>query len=96
VAGRVVKAAGAELLRLAVAVRARLTEEDRREAVTFPLAVTGGLGMGEVIREEARWAGFALVEPWGEPVLGAVLRAGGAELDAAARARLLATWKPPV
>jgi hypothetical protein len=39
--------------------------------------------------------GFAPVEPWGEPVLGAVLRAAqtaGVELDAAARAALLAAW----
>lgn len=103
VAGACVKVAGAELLRLAEAVRERLTGgerasgEESREWFNFPLAVTGGLGMGEVIAEEAWSVGFRPVEPWGEPVLGAVLlaaRAGGVELDVAARARLLAGWKP--
>lgn len=94
-----VRAARDELLRLAKAVRDRLTEADQMEAWNFPLAVTGGLGMGAVVRDEAWSVGFDPVEPWGEPVLGAVLRAaraGGAELDAAARTRLLASWKPRV
>lgn len=89
---------GAELLRLAQTVRQRVTEADPMEAIGFPLAVTGGLGMGAAIAEEAWSTGFELVEPWGEPVLGAVLRAaraGGVELDAEARARLLGSWKPP-
>ena len=99
VAAGLVRAAGEELLRLAKAVRDRLTEDDQMEAWNFPLAIAGGLGMGPVIAEEAWSIGFAPVEPWGEPVLGAVLRAaraGGAELDAAARARLLEGWKPTV
>lgn len=99
VAEGLVRAAGEELLRLAKAVRDRLTEADQMEAWNFPLAVAGGLGMGPVIAEEAWSVGFAPVEPWGEPVLGAVLRAaraGGAELDATARARLLEGWKPTV
>lgn len=97
VARACVKEAGAELLRLAEAVRTRLTRENELETRDFPLAVTGGLGMGEAIADAAFRAGFRPVEPWGEPVLGAVLlaaRVGGAELDAAARTRLLATWKP--
>lgn len=96
VAERLVRAAGEELLRLARAVRDRLTERDQMEAFDFPLAVTGGLGMGAVIRDEAWSTMFAPVEPWGEPVLGAVLRAAegaGAKLDAAARKRLLEGWK---
>lgn len=99
VACGLVEAAGAELLRLAEAVRARLSPADGgRPGRAFPFAVTGGLGMGAVVRERALAAGFKPVEPWGEPVLGALLlaaRAGGAELDAAARVRLLAGWKTP-
>ncbi len=100
VARRLVRAAGEELLRLARAVRDRLTARDEREALDFPLAVTGGLEMGAVIRDEAWSTLFAPVEPWGEPVLGAVLLAartadGGRGLDAAARARLLTQWKSP-
>jgi hypothetical protein len=82
------------LLRLAEAVRGKIAPGEE-----LPLAVTGGLGMGGVVAEAARAAGFQPVDPWGEPVLGAVLRAaraGGAELDAAARARLLEGWKPTV
>lgn len=93
VAERLVRAAGGELLRLAEAVRAKIAP-----GAELALAVTGGLGMGAVIAGEARRAGFAPVEPWGEPVLGAVLRAAeaaGAKLDAAARARLLEGWKTP-
>mgnify|MGYP001385385179 CR=1 FL=1 len=96
VAAGLVRAAGVELLRLAEAVRSKLTEKDQMESFNFPLSVTGGLGMGAVIKDEAWSAGFDPVEPWGEPVLGTVLlaaRMGGAELDAAARSRLLATWK---
>ena len=99
VAAGLVRAAGEELLRLAKAVRDRLTEDDQMEGWNFPLAVAGGLGMGPVIADEAWSIGFAPAKPWGEPVLGAVLRAaraGGAELDAAARARLLEGWKPTV
>jgi len=92
VAAGLVRAAGAELLRLAEAVRGKIAPD-----AELPLAVTGGLGMGSVIAEAARAAGFRPVTPWGEPALGAVLRAaraGGAELDAAARVRLLEGWKP--
>ena len=94
VARTLVQEAGAELLRLAEAVRGRLAAG----AGDFPLAVTGGLGMGATIAAEAAARGFRPEEPWGEPVLGAVVlaaRAAGAELDAAARTRLLAGWKPP-
>ncbi len=94
VARGLVAEAGAELLRLAEAVRGRLAAG----VGDFPLAVTGGLEMGGAIAAEAAVRGFRPVAPWGEPVLGAVLlaaRAGGAELDAAARTRLLAGWKPP-
>ncbi len=83
-------AAAAELLRLAGAARARVGGGE-----AFPLAVTGGLGLGPLVADGARRAGFAPVEPWGEPVLGAVLaaaRAAGAELDAGARTALLAAW----
>jgi N-acetylglucosamine kinase-like BadF-type ATPase len=91
VAGRVVDAAAGELLRLAEAVRGKLATGE-----TLKLAVTGGLGMGARVAARARAAGFEPVEPWGEPVLGSVLRAaraGGGKLDVAARARLLAEWK---
>lgn len=94
VARGLVAAGVRELLRLAEAVRARV---GCPEGEDFPLAVTGGLGMGALVGEAARARGFAPVEPWGEPVLGAVLlaaRTAGAELDAAARTRLLETWKP--
>lgn len=87
-------AAGAELLRLAEAVRAGLAaSEEERTSWKPPLAVAGGLGLGPVIAHEARRRGFEPVESWGEPVLGAVLlaaRAGGVELDATARERLRA------
>jgi hypothetical protein len=59
------------------------------------LAVTGGLGLGGELVEGARREGFVPVEPWGDPVLGAVLRAAqsaGVVLDAAARVALLAAW----
>jgi N-acetylglucosamine kinase-like BadF-type ATPase len=97
VAAGLVCAAGAELLRLAEAVRGRLAPD--ATGLGLPLAVVGGLGLGPVIAEEARRRGFRPVEPWGEPVLGAVLlgaRAAGVELDAGARARLLAGWKTPL
>ena len=90
VAVGLVRSAAAELLRLAVAARARVGGGDG-----FPLAVTGGLGLGPEVAEGARAAGFTLVAPWGEPLLGAVLRAAqsaGVELDVAARAALLAGW----
>ena len=95
VAVGLVRAAGAEVLRLAEAVRGKIAPAGD---APLALAVTGGLGLGAVIEDAARSAGFRPVEPWGEPVLGAVLRAaraGGVELDAAARARLLEGWKPP-
>jgi N-acetylglucosamine kinase-like BadF-type ATPase len=94
VAAEIVKNAGAELLRLAEAVRGKIAP-----GAELRLVVTGGVGIGTVIAEAARGAGFQPLAPWGEPVLGAVLRAarvGGVELDAAARARLLASWKPTV
>jgi N-acetylglucosamine kinase-like BadF-type ATPase len=90
VAASLVRAAANELLRLAVAARARVGGGEG-----FPLAVTGGLALGSELAEGARRVGFAPVEPWGEPVLGAVLRAAqtaGVELDAAARVALLAAW----
>jgi glucosamine kinase len=93
VAERLVGAAGVELLRLAEAVRGKLAP-----GAALKLAVAGGLGLGPSVAERARAAGFDPVEPWGEPVLGGVLRAAelaGAKLDAAARARLLAGWKTP-
>ncbi len=99
VARGLIAEAAAELLRLAEAVRARVAPDPDAapgEWFNFPLAVTGGLEMGPAIANEAWSRCFKPVEPWGEPVLGAVLlaaRAGGAELDAAARARLLAGWK---
>ncbi len=85
-----VRLAAAELLRLAVAARAKVGQADG-----FPLAVTGGLGLGGELAGTARLAGFAPVSPWGDPVLGAVMRAAqsaGVELDAAARAALLGAW----
>lgn len=96
VAERLVDDAAEELLRLAEAVRSRVAPE--LAGWDFPLAVTGGLGMGAVLAERAFRVGFKPVEPWGEPVLGAVLRAAegaGAKLDAEARARLLEGWKTP-
>lgn len=96
VAAEAVKAAGVELLRLATAARDRVTAAATVDSPRFPLAVVGGLGMGEVVAGEAGGLGFDLREPWGPPVLGAALRAaelGGAKLDAAAQTRLLAAWK---
>jgi N-acetylglucosamine kinase-like BadF-type ATPase len=92
VAAGLIEDATGEVLRLAEAVRAKIAPE-----ATLRLAVTGGLGaaLRARVAERARAAGFAPVEPWGEPVLGAVLRAAeavGARLDAAARTRLLAEW----
>jgi N-acetylglucosamine kinase-like BadF-type ATPase len=90
VALRLVRAAADELLRMAVAARLRVGGGEG-----FPLAVTGGLGLGGELVEGARREGFVPVEPWGEPVLGAVLRAAqsaGVVLDAAARVALLAAW----
>lgn len=83
-----------ELMRLAEAVRERIAPKE--EGVGFPVAVTGGLGLGKRVGERARRAGFEPRKPWGEPVLGAVLHAadiGGAKLDAEARNALLAAWK---
>lgn len=91
VAGRLLDEAAREVLRLAEAVRGKIGPGE-----TLALAVTGGLGLGPRVADKARAAGFAPAEPWGEPVLGAVLRAAeaaGARLDAAARARLLVSWK---
>ncbi|MCU0791614.1 MAG: hypothetical protein MUE42_01900 [Opitutaceae bacterium] len=96
VAAACVREAGEELLRLAEAVRGRLAPRGTAEHAGFPLAVTGGLGMGEVIRARAAAAGFAPMEPLGEPVAGAALlaaRAAGVELDAGARVRLLDACK---
>lgn len=84
--------AARELLRLAEAVRSRLAP-----APAYPLAVTGGLGLGELLAPLASARGFTPMAPWGEPVLGAVLlaaRALGTELDPAAQTRLLAAWTP--
>ncbi|MCX6936302.1 MAG: hypothetical protein NTU80_00160 [Verrucomicrobia bacterium] len=89
VAEQCVRAASAELLRMAEAVRARLSPD--MAAMNFPLAVTGGLGMGEVVAEDALRKGFFPVEPWAESVLGAVLlaaRAGGVVWGAAERVLL--------
>lgn len=84
--------AGRELLRLAEAVRdGLLAGNDHSTGGHLRLAVTGGLGLGPMITDDARSRGFALCEPWAEPAYGAVLlaaRAAGAELDAAARERL--------
>jgi N-acetylglucosamine kinase-like BadF-type ATPase len=94
VAETLVEEAASELLRLAEAVRGKVAPG--AAGAGFPLAVTGGLGLGKRVGERAWRVGFAPCEPWGEPVLGAVLRAaeaGGAELDAAARGVLLAGWK---
>lgn len=90
VAAGLLDEAAAEVLRLAEAVRGRISP-----GAGLRLAVTGGLGLGPLVEERARAAGFAPTEPWGEPVLGALLRAAeaaGARLDAAARARLLSAW----
>jgi N-acetylglucosamine kinase-like BadF-type ATPase len=94
VAEALVEEAVRELGRLAEAVREKLAPA--AAGVGFPLAVTGGLGLGRRVGEWASGRGFAPSEPWGEPVLGAVLRAaeiGGAKLDAEARNALLAAWK---
>lgn len=89
-----------ELLRLARAVRDRLPEyASASAAAPCPLAIVGGLGLGSIIAAPARAAGFAPVEPWGEPVLGAALlaaEAAGAKLDATVRNALLHAWKPTV
>lgn len=102
VAGRLMGEAAEELLRLAVAVRGRLATGPLAAAPAddvFPLAMSGGLGAALeplVARRAEEW-GLVYRRAWGEPVLGAVLlaaKSGGAELDAEARARLLATWTP--
>ena len=88
-AGHCVRAAGAELLRMAEAVRTRLAPD--LAGVDFPLAVTGSLGMGEVIADDAFRQGFLPVAAWAEPVLGAVVlaaRLGGQDWGAEERARL--------
>lgn len=93
VAAELLEEGGEALVRLAEAVRAKIAPEAVRGG--FPLAVTGGLGMGERIEARAKAAGFAPVMSWGEPVLGAVLRAAeaaGARLDGAAKTRLLTEW----
>jgi N-acetylglucosamine kinase-like BadF-type ATPase len=85
-------ASARELLRLAEAVRTKLSP-----SLTVSLAITGGLGLGELLAPLASARGFTPVAPWGEPVLGAVLlaaRALGTELDPAAQTRLLAAWTP--
>jgi N-acetylglucosamine kinase-like BadF-type ATPase len=98
VALNLVAQAAHELLRLARAVRDQLP--GYASATTpCPLAIVGGLGLGAHVAAPARAAGFAPVEPWGEPVLGAALlasRAAGAKLDATARNALLHAWKPTV
>jgi N-acetylglucosamine kinase-like BadF-type ATPase len=94
VAGALVGSAVRELLRLAETLRRRLMRGE-----TVDLAVVGGLDLGPAMAEAARAAGFFPVAAWGEPVLGAVLRAAelsGPGLDLEARTRLLGTWKPPV
>lgn len=92
---QVMQAGVTELVRMAVAVRDRLSGT-KNLCDKLPLAVTGGLGLGHAIAGPAAAVGFAPVEPWGEPVLGAILlaaRRGGVELDAAARTRLITSWK---
>lgn len=93
VAAGLLDEAAVEVLRLAEAVRAKIAPEG-----VLRLAVTGGLGSGlrSRVAERSRAAGFVPTVPWGDPVIGAALRAaraGGARLDADARARLLAGWK---
>ena len=93
VAAGLLDEAAVEVLRLAEAVRAKIAPEG-----VLRLAVTGGLGSGlrSRVAERSRAAGFVPTVPWGDPVLGAALRAAracGARLDADARARLLAGWK---
>ena len=88
-------AAARELLRLAEAIRAKLSPDPASPALA--LAVTGGLGLGEKLAPLAAARGFTPVTPWGEPVLGAVLLAArqlGVTLDPAAQTRLLAAWTP--
>ncbi len=94
VAEALVEDAVRELVRLADAVREKIAPEEA--GVGLPIAVTGGLGLAKRVGELAWRKGFEPREPWGEPVLGAVLRAaelGGAKLDAEARNALLAAWK---
>ncbi len=94
VAEELVEEAVRELVRLAEAVREKIAPEIA--GLGFRLAVTGGLGLAKRVGERAWRTGFEPEEPWGEPVLGAVLRAaeiGGAKLDAEARNALLAAWK---
>jgi N-acetylglucosamine kinase-like BadF-type ATPase len=94
VAETLVEGAVRELVRLAEAVRERVAPG--MAGFGFSLAVTGGLGLAKRVGELAWGTGFEPCEPWGEPVLGAVLRAieiGGARLDAAGRDALLAGWK---
>lgn len=98
VALNLIDQAAHELLRLARAVRDQLPGYASAPA-PCPLAIVGGLGLGAHVAAPARAAGFAPVDPWGEPVLGAALlasRGAGAKLDATARNALLHAWKPTV
>lgn len=93
-------AAAVELVRLAEAARSGLIAAGCRSVAepALPLALAGGLPLGAAVAERATAAGFAPRVPWGPPVLGAVALAAedaGAGLDAAAKARLLATWTTP-